>query len=163
MVFFLYGNVDSVGRKIIGYEREFRDYIGKWTYISVAYHKQFEDSSNKVYFPRMIKFEINTNSIEADPKSITKDPIFNQIIINKGYYGLFAGIKFYKEYIIQSITFENKNFVGIDIFTKPGLLKPNNEASESEIGLKCNNLGIYTYDANDYQCVPEDEPDVGSF
>ena len=41
--FFLYGNVDSGARRIVGSEREFRDNIGKWTYISVAYHKQFKD------------------------------------------------------------------------------------------------------------------------
>ena len=34
-----------------------------------------------VFFPRMIKFEINTNSIEADPDKITSDPKFTKITI----------------------------------------------------------------------------------
>ena len=64
--------------KIIACEPEFRDNIGKWTYISLAYHKEKKSNSNVLYFPRMMKFEINTDSIAVniDSKTISSDPLY---------------------------------------------------------------------------------------
>ena len=102
----LLGNGDTDDKNnIIGYEREFRDYIGKWTFFSIAYQKELKEGG-KIYFPKMIKFEINTNSITTDPSKIGQDPKFTKITIDKGYFGLFEGIKYYKDFIIQSITYE---------------------------------------------------------
>ena len=157
---FLLGNEVSSQRKIIGSEREFRDNIGKWTFISIAYHKQIQDEDDdKKYFPRMIKFEINTNSIESNPENITQEPILDRIILNEGYYGLFVGIKYYTSYIIQAITFE-KIVSTVSPFSAPGYNKANNEA---DIALKCNNDGKYTFNDKNYNCVADEGPDIGSF
>ena len=156
---YLEGNDDDSSvdfiNKIIGYESEFRDNIGKWTFISIAYHKQIGD-----YFPRMIKFEINTKSIEANPAKIKMDPSLRAITIDRGYFGLFVGIKYYTEYIIQAITYEEINQPNLNSpFRYPGLLRPtNNGASASEMGLACNGK---TFRA--HACVPDEKPDIGLF
>ena len=149
--------VDETNRdKIIGHESEFRDNIGKWTFISVAYHKEEKTSSGTVFFPRMIKFEINTNSIETNIGMITDDPTFKKVIINKGYFGLFVGMKYYMKYLIQAITYEITNPPNIiSPFSVPEI---QNENGGSQIGLFCS-AGKY----QDRLCVPDEPPDVGLF
>ncbi len=158
----LLGNGDTDDKNnIIGNEREFRDNIGKWTFISVAYHKKLENIGI-TYFPRMIKFEINTDSITADPEKIGSDPTFDKIIIDKGYFGLFFGIRYYTEYIIQSITYENDDLQIQNPFSVPQLQRPKNE--DYEIGLKCDqSSGKYIKLDKKYKCVPDEKPDVSLF
>ena len=160
---FLLGNKDSYSekRETIGFEREFRDNIGKWTFISIAFHKQIKND-DELYFPRMIKFEINTNSIEANPQSITENPNLNKITLHRGYYGLFVGIKYYKEYIIQAIAFEIK-VTTVNPFPVPELKKAKYESND--LALKCENVnGKYTNsNSKIFSCVPDESPDIGSF
>ena len=149
----LLGNGDSDDKNnIIGEEREFRDNIGKWTFISIAYHKELTKNGN-IYFPKMIKFEINTESIEANPDKIGSDPTFDKIIIDKGYFGLFHKIKYYSEYIIQSITYEDGN---------PSNLKDPFIIPTPVIYLNCASK-IFTFNSKTYRCVLDEKPDVGSF
>ena len=153
---------ENIATNKISIEPEFRDNIGKWTFISIAYHKEMKKNNVVVFFPRMIKFEINTNSIEADPDKITSDPKFTKITINKGYFGLFVGIKYYKEYIIQAITFEESNHPNIiDPFSIPDLEPPKQETDEtlSNIGLTCSPSGLFRGN----KCVSDEEPDIGLF
>ena len=160
-LYLISGEKSIITDNVIGYQREFRDNIGKWTYISIAYHKE-KSYNNKVYFPRMIKFEINTDSIEADPTKISQDPIFTKITIDKKYFGLFVGIKFYNEYIIQSIAYETSN--------QPYLLEPFlppepkiSKYETSSLGLYCPS-SIYENKLHEqYECVPDEGPDIGSF
>ena len=141
---------------IIGYESEFRDNIGKWTFISIAFHKEIKGDDNKVFFPKMIKFEINTDSIAADPTKIGDNPEFSKIKVSSGYFGLFVGIKYYNEYLIQSIAYETTNQPNlIDPFSIPKLIKADGEES---IALTCSSQ---KYKGDD--CVPDEPPDVGLF
>ena len=147
---YLYAN-DNVGNflntdNIVGSQSEFRDNIGKWTFISIAYHKE-ESYSSDVYYPRMIKFEINTDSIQADPTKINLEPVFSKITISKEYFGLFESIKVYNEFIIQAITFENTI----------SMQSPFN-APDSSVELKCTSQQYKGYD-----CVPDEKFDLGLF
>ena len=148
------GDIVSID-KIIGHESEFRDNIGKWTFISIAYHK--EKSNGNIFFPRMMKFEINTKSIETNIDMITVDPTFKSVTIDKGYFGLFVGINYYNEYIIQAISYESTNQPNmISPFSTPGIQR---EQGQSQIGLYCSG-NLYK---DTYECVPDEPPDVGLF
>ena len=139
---------------LIGIQKEFRDNIGKWTFISIAYHKEIKEGT-ETYFPKMIKFEINTESIQADTDKIGDDPIFNRIIIDKGYFGLFGGIKHYNQYIIQAIAYEDANQpYNLSPFTIP----------IPDIQLSCSSK-YYTESPsnNKYPCFPDEKPDIGLF
>ena len=135
-------------KKIIACESEFRDNIGKWTYISFAYHKQKISGSN-IYFPRMIKFEINTDSIPVniDSTKISNDPNFSTLTISSGYFGLFKKISLYNEFIIQSISLSGDS-------NQLSPLNTPNPLIENEFG--CG----YTAGTN---CVADEEPDLGLF
>ena len=137
---------------LIGIQKEFRDNIGKWTFISIAYHKKMLKGSDE-FFPRMIKFEINTESIQANTEKIGEDPIFNKITIDQGYFGLFGGIKFYSDYIIQSIAYEDSN--------QPYNMEPFNIPTPN-IQLVCSSR-IFTYNSKSYKCFPDEKPDIGLF
>ena len=148
---FLYGNAVTSSPKpkpegLIGYDSEFRDNIGKWTYISIAYHKQ-KKTGDVIFFPRMMKFEINTDSIPVNiENSINADPDFSQISINSGYYGLFYQIHLYDHFIVQSMTLE-KN---LNIFY------PLNTPADQDLLANYKNTHV-----NDY--VPDEKPDYGLF
>ena len=148
---FLYGNRVTSSPKpkpegLIGYDSEFRDNIGKWTYISIAYHKQ-KKTGDVIFFPRMMKFEINTDSIPVNiENSINADPDFSQISINSGYYGLFYQIHLYDHFIVQSMTLE-KN---LNIFY------PLNTPADQDLLANYKNTHV-----NDY--VPDEKPDYGLF
>jgi hypothetical protein len=139
----LLGNGDTDDKNnIIGYEREFRDYIGKWTFFSIAYHKELKADDGVTFFPKMIKFEINTNSLTTDTSKIVNEPKFDRITIDQGYFGLFEGIKYYTEFIIQAITYEIPNLNMQKPFQMPGLQRSIHE-STSDIGLICQQDGRY--------------------
>ena len=108
----------------------------------------------------MIKFEIHRKSIEADTSKIAHDPTFRSIIINKGYFGLFVGIKYYNEYIIQEITYEEPNQPNISPpFSVPKIIKPTNNGNAlSDVGLTCSAKKF-----RDHDCVPDEKPDIGLF
>ena len=98
----------------------------------------------------MMKFEINTDSIpvEIDSSKISDDPNFSKIIIDKGYFALFSEIKFYTEFIVQAITFEETN--------QPHLKNPFSIPGHQVVYLKC------TEDET-ANCVPDEKPDLGLF
>ena len=150
---YLLGNDNAVTddkNKIIAKDPEFRDNIGKWTFISLAYHKEQKNSTNHIFFPRMMKFEINTDSIEVDISKVATDPNFSKININSGYFGLFSPIKFYTEFVIQAIAYENNNQAHI---RSP--FKSSPDLFPGELKLKCTASGD--------NCVPDEKPDLGLF
>ena len=132
--------------KIIACESEFRDNMGKWTFISIAYHKQKNYVNPDSFFPRMMKFEINTDSIPVDIEGnkIINDPNFSTITIKKGYFGLFSPVKFYNEFIIQAITYEKSNQLTAPFSVPIPTLQ-----------LTCS--------SSDTNCVADEEPDLGLF
>ena len=151
-LYILGNNADSTipeKEKIIACEPEFRDNIGKWTYISLAYHKEKKSNSNILYFPRMMKFEINTDSIAVniDSKTISSDPNFSSITISNGFFSLFRSIDLYKEFIIQSIS-----LLGDSSQLSP---LPTPKPNISDV------LGCGT--ATGQNCVADEEPDLGLF
>ena len=143
-------NAIKLKEKIIACEPEFRDNIGKWTYLSLSYHKE-KKSGDYVYFPRMMKFEINTDSIAVSINSTTiiSDPNFSSITISHEFFGLFRNIELYKEFIIQSISLSG------DTNQLSPLITPQPDDTIN------NFLGCGTVDGEN--CKPDEEPDLGLF
>ena len=147
-LYILGNSVNNDKDKIIACEPEFRDNIGKWTYISLAYHKEKSSNSN-IYFPRMMKFEINTDSIPAtiDSTKIKDDPTFSKITISNEYFGLFKKIEIYEQFIIQSIS----------------LMGDSNQLSPLNTPIPKISSYLGCGSTNGDNCVPDEEPDLGLF
>ena len=100
-----------------------------------------------------MKFEINTDSIAVNiDETIAEDPSFLEIIINKGYFGLFSEIKLYQEFIIQAIAYENLN--------QPHLKNPFSTPNPLYSKLSC--TSDPDVDSNS-DCIPDEAPDIGLF
>ena len=80
----------------------FRNEIGLWTFISVAYY----DSTTISHFPQMAKFEINTNSMNITgslPSTISLGPIsFN----NLDMFALIKNLKIYETFLVGAYVYE---------------------------------------------------------
>ena len=112
--------------QIIAYDENFRDKIGKWTYISLSYYDKMGN-----YFPKMINFEINGISIEIKNDAL---PIkFNKFIIKNNLYAFFFNIRYYHEYLIGAYGFATNKGNLISPFFIPQPIKtflvPGNTAS----------------------------------
>ena len=86
----------------------FRQDIGIWTFISVAYY----DSSEISHFPQMAKFEINYKSMNITgslPTSISLGPIsFN----SNNIYALIKSLKIYDTFLVGAYEYDfNKEFL----------------------------------------------------
>ena len=76
---------------------------------------------------------------------------------------MFVGIKVYRGYIIQAITYEEPNQPNIKSpFVIPSLIQTTNYGYNT-IGLTCTgNYFLYSYSIS-YECVPDEKPDIGLF
>ena len=97
--------------QIISFDPDFRDKIGKWTYISLAYYE------TKDYYPMMINFEINRKSM----KIVTHPPAmkFDRFTIPKNVYGFFFNVRYYHEYIIGAYGYATNDGNLISPFSIP--------------------------------------------
>ena len=97
------------GRYLLVNDQNYRDKIGKWTFFSIAYHKQILQNVTP-FFPAMMKFEINNESFEVNLDNLENDLEFSKFIMKRYLFGLFRELKFYSEYIIGTIPYEKNKY-----------------------------------------------------
>ena len=95
--------------KLVANDQNFRDNIGVWTFISIAYHKEMMKSI-LTYFPRMMKFEINNESFETNIDNVETNLEFSSFTITRNFFGLIKDLKFYKDYLIGAVAFEKRKY-----------------------------------------------------
>ena len=106
-------------KKLVANDQNFRDKIGIWT-LSYAYHKEMEISmDNKVYFPRMMKFEINSESFTVNITNVETNLEFSSFTIKREFFGLIKDLKFYTDYRIGAVSFDKKKYSLTTPFTIP--------------------------------------------
>ena len=101
-------------------DNNFRDKIGKWSFISLAYHKRVSESSK--VFPNMLQLEINNETFGTDFSLFesTSPPVFgNFFIIPYSLYALIYQLKIYANYITGTYGFEMTTDQLTSPFTKP--------------------------------------------
>ena len=110
---------------LISNEQNFREQIGYWVFISVAYYKrQIRTSNGASYFPQMINFEVNENSLPIIKEPSPTLPFkFDRLLIPTEFYCLMFNINFYLEYIIGAYGFATNNGNLISPFAIPQPVK----------------------------------------
>ena len=141
--------------KLIANDQNFRDKIGLWTFISIAYHKEMKiTSTNEIYFPKMMKFEINNESFEIDYNNVEIDLEFSSFIIRRDFFGLVKDLKFYNDYIIGAIAFEKKKYTLSTPFSIPSPLVSYFPPGNTNKGCFLTSY-LQSATLNDFQCVPD--------
>ena len=102
------------GQNIISRIKDFREYIGKWVFISVSYHEKKSDTI--VYFPTLIKFEMDTFSYKINNY---QNLLFDKFQISKNFYGLMYSLKFFSNFLIGAYGFEMNSGNMITPFVRP--------------------------------------------
>ena len=103
--------------KLVAKDPNFRDKIGIWTFISLAYHREIKVTDlDRVFFPKMMKFEINNESFEINLSNLESDLSLSSFIIRRNFYGLLKDLKFYKDYLIGAVSFDKKIFINDPIY-----------------------------------------------
>ena len=91
----------------------FRDLIGQWVFISLAYWTEITDTQVLTYFPPMMKFEINENSYKVGLTNgdIPKNARIDAFVITNKFFGLISKLSRYDDYIIGAygLLFNNIN------------------------------------------------------
>ena len=96
---------------IITYDKDFRDKIGKWTYIALSYSKP------KDYFPQMISFEINgINLIINNNPTLMK---FDEFKVPKNLFAFLFNVRYYHEYLVGAYGFATNDGNLISPFSIP--------------------------------------------
>ena len=109
-IFYPYGLSLYDNNKLVGNDQNFRDKIGQWTFISIAYHKE-KIKIITSYFPTMMKFEINNESFEVDIDNVENNLEFSSFLIKRDFFGLIKDLKFYNDYIIGAVAYEKRKYV----------------------------------------------------
>ena len=65
-------------------------------------------ATHKVYFPRMMKFEINSESFAVNVTNVETNLEFSSFNIKLEFFGLIKDLKFYTDYIIGAVSFDKK-------------------------------------------------------
>ena len=101
--------------KEIAIDKDFRDKIGKWTYIALSYY--YFNNDPKTYFPKMVNFEINGESLEiiTPPNKM----IFKTFTIPKNLYAFFCNVRYYHEYLVGAYGFATNEGNMISPFSIP--------------------------------------------
>ena len=143
--------VDTVNSKSVANDPNFREKIGYWSFISLAYYAKKSDVSNGDYFPMMIHFEINEESFKID--STTEKVEFNEFKIYTELFGLVYNVRFYSEYIIGAYGFATNEGDFTPPFTRPNtlatFLSPGDSASS------CFSGGFIKDIQSNYICSPD--------
>ena len=106
--------------KLVAKDPNFRDKIGIWTFISLAYHREIKVTDlDRVFFPKMMKFEINNESFEINLSNLESDLSLSSFIIRRNFYGLLKDLKFYKDYLIGAVSFDKKKYSLTTPFMNP--------------------------------------------
>ena len=141
--------------KLIAGDQNFRDKIGIWTFINIAYHKEMKiKSTDEVYFPKMMKFEINNESFKINLNNLEKDLELSSFIIRRNFFGLVKDLKFYNDYLIGAVAFEKEKYSLTTPFTIPTPVASYFPPGNTNKGCF---LTSYLKDStlNDFQCVPD--------
>ena len=141
--------------KLVANDQNFRDKIGLWTFISIAYHKEMKiKSTDEVYFPKMMKFEINNESFEINLNNVEIDLELSSFTIRRDFFGLVKDLKFYNDYIIGAVAFEKKKYSLETPFVIPSPVASYFPPGNTNKGCF---LTTYLKDStlNDFQCVPD--------
>ena len=139
--------------KLVANDQNFRDKIGQWTFISLAYHKE-KLKGIESYFPKMMKFEINIESFAIDMDNVEKDLEFTSFRIKKDFFGLMKDLKFYTDYLIGAIAFEKRKYTLTTPFSIP-------QCAVSYFPPGNTNKGCFLTSylqgstVNDFKCVPD--------
>ena len=96
-------NLRFLGNIISNY-KFFREKLGKWTFISIAYH--YSKNETNEFFPQMLIFQIDDISFEINYNYIIEKIKLNRFTIPKTFYGLFYNLKYYLDFIIGSYGIE---------------------------------------------------------
>ena len=118
---------------IIANDKNFRERIGYWTFISLAYYKKkVREANGNPYYPQMINFEINAESMPIMNEPSTQIE-FSYFKIASDFYGLLFNVRYYHEYLIGAYGFSTNNGNLISPFSIPmpykSYLVPGNSAS----------------------------------
>ena len=122
-------------------DKNFRDKIGKWTYIAISYHKEMS------YFPKMLNFEINGEALKIDKQPTLM--IFDAFTIPYGVLGFFFNVRYYHEYLVGAYGFATNDGNLISPFSIPkpvkSFLVPGTTASNcfDNTDFKNNNGGLF--------------------
>ena len=76
-------------------------------------------STDEVYFPKMMKFEINNESFKINLNNLEKDLELSSFIIRRNFFGLVKDLKFYNDYLIGAVAFEKEKYSLTTPFTIP--------------------------------------------
>ena len=116
---------DGTDTILVSNEPNFREKIGYWTFISIAYYKrQIRTTNSKSYFPQMVNFEVNEETLPIIKEPSPSLPFkFNRLNIPIQLYGLIFNIRFYLEYIIGAYGFATNNGNLISPFAIPQPIK----------------------------------------
>ena len=140
-----YGLNLYVDNAIIATDNSFINNFGKWTYISLAYHKQIYGDDGKIYFPRMLKLMVDYNSIEIEPNA--ELPNYEKIIIPSNVLALWNDFEIYTGFIVGLISYKIHHLNDPNPFSIPGhqsyIFKGSGECY--------NNSGS----SNSFSCVPD--------
>ena len=139
--------------KLVANDQNFRDKIGQWTFISIAYHKE-KQITIETYFPRMMKFEINNESFEVNINNVEIDLEFSSFLIKRDFFGLIKDLKFYNDYLIGAVAFEKRKYVLTTPFSIPQSVVSYFPPGNTNKGCF---LTSYLKDAtvNSFKCVPD--------
>ena len=152
-IYYPYGLSLYDQNKLVANDQNFRDKIGQWTFISIAYHKE-KYVSITPYFPAMMKFEINNESFEVDIDNVEKNLEFSSFLIKRDFFGLVKDLKFYNDYIIGAVAYEKKKYTLSTPFFIPESVVSYFPPGNTNKGCY---LTSYLKDStvNDFKCVPD--------
>ena len=139
--------------KLVANDQNFRDKIGQWTFLSIAYHKE-KMKSIFSFFPKMMKCEINNESFTANINNVENNLEFTSFLITRDFFGLIKDLKFYTDYLIGAVAFEKRKYTLITPFSIPQSVVSYFPPGNTNKGCY---LTSYIKDStvNDFKCVPD--------
>ena len=141
--------------KLLANDQNFRDKIGIWTFISIAYHKEMKISSTEeVYFPKMMKFEINNESFPINMDNLDADLELSTFTIRRNFFGLVKDLKFYNDYIIGAVSYEKKKYSLVTPFTIPTPVVSYFPPGNTNKGCFLTSY-LKSATLDDFECVPD--------
>jgi hypothetical protein len=138
---------------------DYRRYIGRWMFFSLAYHREMSDFGIN-YFPTMMHFELALQNYMVNITNVQKDLSLDSFTIKKEYWGLFTDLKFYNNYIIDSYGYEMR--LQVTNYSTPFYV-PEPVASfflrAGGSNKKCFDKSyLIGANVNDFDCVPAEGP-----
>ena len=134
----------------------FREMMGDWLFLSIAYHREMSDFGTN-YFPTMMKFELALKPYEVNITNVKKDMSLDSFSVKKEFYGFICRLQFFNEYIIGQ--YGNEKMLHPDIVLTPFYYP---EPVESFFPVSYSDKGCFEtsyldgVNINDFECVPDE-------